>query len=153
MSAELEERTRKDTEAASAAREREQEREALSAALVKVSLPTWIRDIRAESDPRSHSSSAPANRLVLELNTTEGLAGTVASILRSGGIDARRDNYSREELILPFRAEPDVIVTDLSRHSEKIQDLIDASRTWGKVPLTTFVADKLREAGIAMTFD
>jgi hypothetical protein len=153
LSVELEERTRKNAEAARAAREREQDREAFAVALAEASLPSWIRDLRAEPDPRSHSSSTPANRLVLEVNTTESLASTIVSMLRDGGIDARRDNYSAEELILPFQAEPAAVLSSLSPHHERIQKLIDASRTWGEVPLAMVVADKLREAGISIAFD
>lgn len=151
LSAELAEREHLDAEAASVAREREQEREAFSAALVKVSLPSWIKGVRAEADPHSRPRNEPGNRLVLEL-TTKGLVGTIASILRDGGIDARRENYSLEELIIPFQAEPDAVLTILSPLDERIEKLIEASRTWGDVPLSTLVADTLREAGIATFF-
>lgn len=152
LSAELEDQARKETEAARVASEREHERASFAAALANVSLPRWMKDIRAEANPGTHSRGGSGNHLIVEL-MTEGLAGTVASILRNGGIDARRGDYSLEELILPFQAAPDALLASLSPHNEAIQKLIDASRTWGEVPLSTMVADTLRNAGIPAVFD
>ncbi len=72
----------------------------------------------------------------------------MASILRDGGIDARRENYSAEELVVPFRSDPGEVLAELAPHDEAIQQLMAASRTWGEVPLSILVTKALHSAGI-----
>lgn len=152
LSVKLEEWIQKDAEVALLAGERTRERAAFAAALADVPLPGWIGDIRAEVDPNSRSDRRPDNRLVLEL-TVQGVAGTVASILRNGGINARREDFSVEELVLPFQSDPAAVLDSLSPHSPAIQQIIDASHASGEAPLSTVVADILRQAGIPVAFD
>ncbi|BCW11494.1 hypothetical protein NtRootD5_27820 [Arthrobacter sp. NtRootD5] len=147
LTAELEKLVSAETEAARVELERERERQAFATAVAELTLPEWIRSIRAEADPRWHPTIHAGNRLVLEL-TTDGLVGTVASILRDGSIAARRENYSAEELILPFRMDPGEVLAELAPHHEAIQQLIAASRTWGEVPLSILVTKALHSAGI-----
>ena len=150
LAAELEKLASAEAEAARVEREQEQEREAFSTALAEFSLPAWIERIRVEAEPRRSSSNSSGSRLVLEL-ATDGLVGTVASILRNGSIDARRENYSKEELILPFRTDPDEVLAELAPYEEVIGQLIAASQTWGEVPLSTLITEVLQKAGIPVT--
>ena len=150
LTAELEKLASAETEAARVEREQERERQAFSTALAERSLPAWIESIRAEADPRRRSSNSSGSRLVLEL-ATDGLVGTVTSILRDGSIDARRENYSKEELVLPFRTDPDEVLAELAPYEEVIRQLTAASQTWGEVPLSTLVTKTLQKAGIPVT--
>jgi hypothetical protein len=150
LTAELEKLASAEAEAARVERERERKREAFSTALAECSLPAWVERIRVEAEPRRRSSNSSGSRLVLEL-ATNGLVGTVASILRNGNIDARRENYSNEELILPFRTDPSEVLAELAPYEEVIGQLIAASQTWGEVPLSTLVTETLQKAGIPVT--
>jgi hypothetical protein len=150
LTAELEKLAIAEAEAARVERKREHERQAFSTALAEHSLPEWVGSIRAEADPRRRSGNSSGSRLVLEL-ATDGLVGTVASILRDGNIDARRENYSAEELVLPFRIDPGEVLAELAPCEEAIRQLIAASQTWGEVPLSMLVTKTLHKAGIPVT--